>query len=263
MDVAYQGDWRDPSLPAIHIHDFREDDIGHGYPAVVVLADDDLLDDWGDRHELVARARTHAGPDGVVIIAPALPEDGPSAVLMQANIDLPAGADLLLDTSLARSPLWGLDERSTASLGRLAELVVLAGVACFPARSFRAGSRRNGISTTCRASPASRFGMRTVSATPTRGRGLVQREPGAGQRRPMARRIYPIGERTRSPAGGPHRRRAAQAGLHQLRREPPQRTCAAIASAFAGGLVRGARRRAAGSAERVAVPQRGRARAPN
>jgi hypothetical protein len=132
MDVAYQGDWRDPSLPAIHIHDFREDDIGHGYPAVVVLADDDLLDDWGDRHELVARARTHAGPDGVVIIAPALPEDGPSAVLMQANIDLPAGADLLLDTSLARSPLWGLDERSTASLGRLAELVVLAGVACFP-----------------------------------------------------------------------------------------------------------------------------------
>jgi hypothetical protein len=88
------------------------------------------------RVQITLQAARLAGREGVVILAPALPEQGPSAALSERNPDFPAGADLLLDTSQARSPLWGGPERLSLER-RIADQILLTSQVCLPGSDVR------------------------------------------------------------------------------------------------------------------------------
>lgn len=103
------------------------DDFG----VVVVLADEVVLAHPSQRDRAVDAARLLAAKDGIVIIAPALPEDLPSAALQSEDALTGFGADFVLDTSLARSPMWGTTERQSLDR-RIGDLVLGTAMACVP-----------------------------------------------------------------------------------------------------------------------------------
>ncbi len=79
-----------------------------GYDAVVWLVDDELVDRPSFALALLRdSSRRGPGQSSVRLLAPALPVDGPSRLLMSPD-SLPASAgwNAVVDTSLARSPFW-------------------------------------------------------------------------------------------------------------------------------------------------------------
>lgn len=134
--IVRTGASRERWLPWIEVRAQRDRPDTEGYGVVVVLADDQLLEDQSARLEALDKARLLAGPEGVVILAPALPEEAPSRALRPDFPDLGYGADLVLDTAVARSPMWGTAERLSLDR-RICDLVITAAQACLPGNALR------------------------------------------------------------------------------------------------------------------------------
>ncbi len=120
-----------PWLPWIEICSIEAAPRSSGYGVVVVLADDAMADRSRMLTTMIKEAQTFAAKEGVVLLAPALPEDAPPKMLTQELGDLGFGIDLVLDTSLARSPMWGLSDRLSLDR-RVADLVLTTADACLP-----------------------------------------------------------------------------------------------------------------------------------
>lgn len=118
-------------LPWVEIRGDSDRPSAEGYGVVVALVDDELLKDAAVRAQLTLKAAKLASRNGVVLLAPALPELVPLQCLDLFGEDFAAGADLVLDTSLARSPLWGGAERRSLER-RVADLILTAAQACLP-----------------------------------------------------------------------------------------------------------------------------------
>lgn len=123
------GERPDDELPGRSVIDVVHVDMPPGsdgdYDAVVWLVDDDLADTASFALAMLRDgARAGARRAAVRLLAPALPADQPSRLLMAPETLPPsAGWDALVDTSLARSPFW-TGNPSRAVDRRIADLVV-------------------------------------------------------------------------------------------------------------------------------------------
>ncbi len=126
--------WLQPSWIEVRTPD--EQPIARSYGVVVVVLDDKFATDTVLRENALDLGRSFAGSDGVILLAPALPEDRPARALRPQHFGLGTQADLILDTSLARSPLWGTPERHSLER-RIADLILTSAQACLPGSVIR------------------------------------------------------------------------------------------------------------------------------
>ena len=96
-----------PGGITVHVRPFDAPTQEQGFTAVVVLVDDEIAGDAIVLRHLADIGRRHSAKGAAVILAPALPRDGPSVLLtappsLHADLNL---FDFVLDTSVVRSPL--------------------------------------------------------------------------------------------------------------------------------------------------------------
>lgn len=121
-------------MPWIEVRRTTEKPGADRYGAVVVLADDRVVE--SSLPDLIDKARRAGGGETVVLLAPALPEAHASHALNPLIDSMGPEPDLIIDTSLARSPIWGTAER-LALERRICDLIVTTAQACLLGSGIR------------------------------------------------------------------------------------------------------------------------------